>query len=101
MAKQKFFLDAQGSDGTDPARMVRVYFDGTRQPANQPELTNTGWDRLENMPQWATWTTQQAVDYITDNATTLASAKVVLVAMAKMLIALRDVTLSHLDQERQ
>ena len=101
MAKAKFVLDAQGTDGSDPALMIRRYWDGTEQPASEPELTNTGWDRLELLPQWATMSTQQAVDYIETNVTTLASAKVVLIALAKMVIAERDFLLSHLDQERE
>ena len=44
------------------------------------------------IPGWATWTEQQALDYITANVTDLASAKVVLLAMARMLVALRNKT---------
>ena len=34
----KYFLDAQGTDGTDPAKVMRVYEDGTRIPLSEPEL---------------------------------------------------------------
>ena len=46
--------------------------------------------RAAAIPGWALWDEQQAIDYITDNVTDLASAKVVLVAMARLLVALRD-----------
>lgn len=45
-----------------------------------------------NIPAWADWTEAQAQDYIETNVTTLASAKVVLKAMARMLVALRNET---------
>jgi hypothetical protein len=44
------------------------------------------------VPNWATWTEQQAVDWINANVTNLASAKQVLIAMARMLVALRNQT---------
>lgn len=96
----KFWLDAHGTDGSDPAQMTRHYYDGTVQPADQPEIANTGWDRLEGLPGWATWDTQQAVDYINAEVTDLATAKQVMVAQAKMLIAIRDFLLPHLDKDR-
>jgi|WetSurMetagenome_2_1015567.scaffolds.fasta_scaffold700030_1 hypothetical protein len=46
----------------------------------------------KSIPSWATWTDQQAQDYINANVTTLAQAKVVLVALARMVVALRDHT---------
>lgn len=42
------------------------------------------------IPGWATWTEQQVIDYINGNVTDLASAKTVLVAMARLLVALRN-----------
>jgi len=44
----------------------------------------------KNIPGWATWDMAQAVDYIQANVKDLASAKNVLIAMAKMLVVLRD-----------
>lgn len=46
--------------------------------------------QVRAIPNWATWTEAQTVNYITANVTDLASAKVVLVAMARMLVALRN-----------
>jgi hypothetical protein len=45
---------------------------------------------LSLLPGWANWTAQEASDYIENNTTDLASAKVVLKAMAKAIIHLRD-----------
>ncbi len=42
------------------------------------------------IPGWATWTEQQVIDHIQTNVTDLASAKTVLIAMARMLVALRN-----------
>lgn len=46
--------------------------------------------RAAAIPGWATWDEDQAVEYIDDNVTDLPSAKVVLKAMARLLVALRD-----------
>jgi hypothetical protein len=42
------------------------------------------------LPGWATWTAQETEDYIDTNVTDLASAKVVLKALAKAIVALRN-----------
>lgn len=44
----------------------------------------------KNIPNWATWDEAQAVQYITDNVTSLATAKTVLIAMTRMIVALRN-----------
>jgi hypothetical protein len=44
------------------------------------------------IPNWAIWTEQQAVDWISANVTDLASARQVLLAMVRMLVALRNQT---------
>lgn len=43
-----------------------------------------------NIPGWARWTETEVLDYIDTNVTDLASAKVVLTAMARLLVALRN-----------
>lgn len=43
-----------------------------------------------NIPNWATWDEPTTVNWITTNVTDLASAKTVLLAMARLLVALRD-----------
>ena len=45
---------------------------------------------MQNIPGWATWDMTQVLNYIETNVTDLASAKVVLKAMAQMLVALRN-----------
>ena len=47
---------------------------------------------MSELPGWATWTAQQAVDHIEANVTDLVSAKGVLKAMAKAIVYLRDHT---------
>lgn len=47
-------------------------------------------DSARNIPGWAKWSEQEALDYIEQNVTDLKSAKVVLKAMARMILALRD-----------
>ena len=47
---------------------------------------------MTQLPGWATWTAQQAVDHIEANVTDLASAKAVLKGMAKAIVYLRDHT---------
>ena len=53
-------------------------------------IATTAPDRARNVPGWAAWGEQQAIDYIDANVTDLASAKTVLVGMARLLVALRD-----------
>ncbi len=50
------------------------------------------------IPNWAHWTEQQVIDYINTNVTSLATAKVVLVALARMVVALRNETWPGLQQ---
>lgn len=58
----------------------------------QDLLASEAPKQLRNIPGWATWDMGQTVDYINKNVTSLATAKTVLVAMAKMLVVLRDMT---------
>lgn len=52
---------------------------------------------ISHIPGWAQWTEAEALDYLDKNVTSLASAKTVLKAMARMMIALRDETYPHLQ----
>ncbi len=52
---------------------------------------------FRNMPQWATLTAQEAENYIIDNVNDLASARVVLRFMARMLMHLRDIAVRRYD----
>ena len=54
------------------------------------QVAATSGDQAAVIPGWATWNEQTAIDYITNNVTDLASAKVVLTAMARMIVALRN-----------
>lgn len=47
---------------------------------------------IENLPGWATWTAQEAADWIYENVVDLGSAIVALESMAKMLVYLRKMT---------
>ncbi|MCD4687503.1 MAG: hypothetical protein K8S97_16355 [Anaerolineae bacterium] len=50
----EFYLDANGTDGLDPALVDRVYPDGTRVPLTDPELTDTPAQQVAAIPNWAT-----------------------------------------------
>lgn len=47
-------------------------------------------ERARLIPGWAVWDEDEAVEWINSHVTDLASAKQVLTAMARMLVALRD-----------
>lgn len=67
-------------------------------PQEEDEITaREAKQSFRNMPGWATMTPQEADQYIDDNVNDLASAKVVLRKMAKMLMCLRDVTIRRVD----
>jgi hypothetical protein len=54
------------------------------------ELRTKSEESAKQIQGWAKWNEQQAVEYIEQNVTDLKSAKIVLKAMARMLLALRD-----------
>lgn len=45
---------------------------------------------VRDIPGYALWTAEEMEDYINTNVTDLASAKVVMVGLAKMIAAIRD-----------
>lgn len=47
-------------------------------------------DDFEALPGWATWTAAEAENWIEQNVTSLASAKIALRAMAQAIVFLRD-----------
>lgn len=50
-------------------------------------------DDFEALPGWATWTGQEAADWIDANVVDLASAKTALTRMAQAIVYLRDVVI--------
>jgi len=54
-------------------------------------------DAARDIPQWATWDETQALDWIESNVDDLASAKTVLKAYARLLVALRDAQWPNLN----
>ena len=57
------------------------------------EDRDVGRTAIRSLPGWATWTAAEAEGWIQANVTDLASAKVALRAMARMLVMLRDAVL--------
>jgi hypothetical protein len=51
-----------------------------------------------SIPNWAHWTEAETLSYIDTNVVDLASAKIVLRAMARLLIALRNETWPNLQE---
>lgn len=63
-----------------------LYFPEDAEQARQEQAEQD----YANLPAWARWTGDQMADYITTNVTDLASAKTVLLAMARMHAAERN-----------
>lgn len=59
---------------------------------------DTAKDDVQHIPGWSTWTAAQAEAWINTNVTDLASARVALVAMAKMIVYLRNRIWSDLQE---
>ena len=57
--------------------------------------------RAAAIPGWATWDEAETVAWMEDNVRDLESAKQVLVAMARLLVALRDAQWPGLDIEAE
>jgi hypothetical protein len=57
---------------------------------DQYALEQEAKELARNIPNWAKWNMAETVSYIENNVKDLASAKTVLVAMAKMIVALRN-----------
>ena len=93
-------LDYQDGD-EDAAGEVLSAHDSTAQTPEQVALDRAmrAPARVKDVPGWATWDEAQAVAYIENNVKDLASAKIVLVAMARLLVALRDAQWPGLDIE--
>lgn len=81
-------VEAHDPDNLTPDQLAAAKVEATAAEADAQSVA---------IPGWASWTEQRAINYITANVTDLASAKVVLVAMARMLVALRNKTWPHLQ----
>lgn len=98
------FLVAPTQQEIDAVAQIIDDHDYTQLTASQiaeiaENQVSTSADTLAaNIPGWATWTEQETLDYITNNVTDLASAKVVLLAMARLLVALRNKTWPNLQE---
>lgn len=67
-------------------------------PIDYVALVQAGAEsQAEAIPGWATWTEAEALDYINTNVVDLPSALIVLRAMARMLVALRNNTWPRLE----
>ena len=64
----------------------------TQQSTEQQQETikNNAKAQAAAIPSWSSWTEAETLDYIDTNVIDLASAKVVIRAMARMVIALRN-----------
>lgn len=93
-------LDYQDGD-EDAAGEVLSAHDPAEQTPEQVALDRAmhAPARVKDVPGWATWDEAQAVAYIENNVKDLPSAKIVLAAMARLLVALRDAQWPGLDIE--
>ncbi len=73
---------------TDPGGGVFWVLDSIDEVVNLPR--DDARAGIQGLPGWATWTAQEAADWIDINVTDLASAKVALSNMARMIVWLRD-----------
>lgn len=84
-------LDPQDGDEAAAAAVLAAHDPDALTPEQAARKTaDAAPARAAAIPGWATWDEAQAVQYIEDNVKDLPSAKTVLVAMARLLVALRD-----------
>lgn len=86
-----------GEQSTADAVVAAHNPDGLLPWEEDDEIAQTAKQSFRNMPQWATLTAQEAEDYIINDVTDLASAKIVLRKMAIMIIHLRDIAVRRYD----
>lgn len=72
---------------TYATRGVMIYPDGA--------IPEEAKDNFEALPGWATWTADEAVQWIEDNVVDLASAKRALKAVARAIVYLRNITVER------
>jgi hypothetical protein len=65
--------------------------------AAQASVAESGDSLAASIPGWAAWTETEVLGHIDSNVTDLASAVVVLKAMARMVVALRNKTWPNLE----
>ena len=81
------FIGTPSQADLDTAQAIIDAHDATDYEA----IVKAGADaQAANIPGWATWTEQESLDWIEANVTNLASAKTVLLAMSRLLVALRN-----------
>jgi len=84
---QVMFTSVPDQSDTDTAAAVIAAHD----PTDYDALVRDGAEaEAASVPDWASWTMAEASDWVETNVSDLASAKVALVAMAKMVVALRN-----------
>lgn len=81
---------------------IAAYLSGTNLGSPDGEVIypdnaaqETAADNFDGLNGWATWTAAEAESWINANVTTLATAKVALVAMAKAIVYLRNISIPH------
>ena len=86
-----YVLDPQEGDVQIAQSVLDAHDPDVLTPAQEAlEQARLAPERARAIPGWATWDEAQAVAYIENNVKDLPSAKIALVAMARLLVALRD-----------
>jgi hypothetical protein len=84
------FEDGATTTQQDVDALLSAHTGGQAESERLAVVRESGETDFAALPGWATWTVAQAEDYIETNVTDLASAKVVLKALAKAIVALRN-----------
>ena len=93
-------LDYQDGDEDAAADVLAAHDPAEQTPEQAARKTaDDAPARAAAIPGWATWDEAETVAWIEDNVRDLESAKQVLVAMARLLVALRDAQWPGLDIE--
>lgn len=96
--------NATGQQQADAQQLVQSHDMNSRTDEQQAivaaaNILSQAETNVRNIPGWASWDEATALQWVTTNVTDLASAKTALLALTRMVIALRDAQWPGLNAE--
>jgi len=91
--QKRFTITYHIETATDPQTGEQYNINVVDDVQLEPRQTDKARSNFKAMGQWATWSALQAVDYVEQNVTNLATAKAVIERLVEMVVYLREMNL--------